>query len=341
MKLFRSLAFFVLIAPFLTVSACTPQPADCSREDIFCVGVVTAYDGIEDHGLNQAAWETLRNIETQARVARLDKIESIDTRDWQKNVIFFAENGYDVIVTVGTSLSETTVAVAVEYPHILFIGVDQRLEESYANLATIYFAEEQGGFLAGVLAAQVTESGRVGAICEASGIDAVWRYCEGFRQGVAYGKEEVRAYIVYREGGSRDKTFNDPEWGEQRVLSLIDDGVDIVTAFGGNTATGVFLAASENGILVIANEGDLYFRLPELQPVLVTSIIEDPSEELSRLVLMASRGEVSTGPHAGQISYAPFRISRFEVETAIKSNMEDALQGIRNGEIEIKIPEEK
>ncbi|MBN1453322.1 MAG: BMP family ABC transporter substrate-binding protein [Anaerolineales bacterium] len=325
----------------LLVSACVPQPADCSREDIFCVGLVTAYDGIEDHGLNQAAWETLQNIETQARVARLDKIESIDARDWQKNIIFFAENGYDAIVTVGVNLSEATVAVAAEYPHIQFIGVDQKLEESYANIATIYFAEEQSGFLAGVLATLVTESGRVGAVCETSGIDAVWRYCEGFRQGVTYGNEEVRAYMDYRDDGSRDKTFNDPEWGEQSVLSLIDDGVDIVTAFGGDTAIGAFLAASKNGILVIANEGDQYFRLPELRPVLVTSVIEDPRVELSRLVLMASRGEISTGPHAGQIGLAPFRAPQFESATEIKSKIEGVLQEIRNSEIKINLPERK
>ena len=335
------LSFLVLILSILVASACTPQPSDCSHTDVFCVGLVTAFDGIDDHGLNQAAWEALQNIEAQAQIARLDYIESIDTRDWQKNILFFADNGYDVIVTVGRNLSEATIEVASEYPHILFIGIDQELDEVYANTATIYFAEEQAGFLAGMLAAKITESGKVGAVCETSGIDAVWRYCEGFRAGVTYENEEVHVSVAYRENESSDNIFNDPEWGEQRALSQIESGVDVVTGLGGRTAEGALLAASEKRILVIGVEEDLYFRLPELQPMLVTSIIKDPGVELSQMVVLAQQGEMSTGPHAGQIDFAPFRASQFEAATEIQLEMENALQEIRNGDIEINLPAKK
>jgi basic membrane protein A len=337
----RLLANLVLIIFVLTVSACTQQPADCSREDTFCVGLVTAYDGVDDHSLNQVVWETLQNIETQAQIARLDNIESIDSRDWQKNIIFFADNGYDVIVTVGVNLSEITIETAAKYPQILFIGIDQRLDDSYANIATIHFAEEQGGFLAGVLASIISETGRVGTVCETSGIDAVWRFCEGFRMGVTYGNDDVLPYVVYREDGSQNKTFNDPAWGEERLLLFIESGVDIVTGFGGNTAEGAFLAASENGILIIGTEADLYFRLPDLQPFLVTSVIKDPGVELSQLVLGASQGEMSVGPHIGQMRLAPFRASQFKLATEIMLEMEEVLQEISNSEIEISLPEKK
>jgi basic membrane protein A len=337
----RLLANLILIIFVLIISACKPQPADCSREDVFCVGLVTAYDSVEDNGLNQAAWKTLQTIGTQAHIKRLDNIESVDLRDWEKNIVFFADNGYDVIVTVGSNLSATTIAVAAKYPGISFIGIDQELDEVHENIATITFAEDEAGFLAGILAAMVTTSGKVGAICETSGIDEVWQYCEGFRAGAVYEKEEIDVIVTYHENGNRDKTFNDPEWGQKKMLSQIDNGVDTMTAFGGNTAQGAFLAASENSVLVIGSEEDLYYRLPDLQAVLVTSIINDPDVELSSLVLRASQGETIFGTYAGRISYAPFRMPRFEAETEIKSNMEDALQKIRNGEIEINIPEKK
>jgi basic membrane protein A len=331
----------ILIITILAVTACVPQPEDCSREDAFCVGLVTALDGVEDHGLNQVTWETLQNIETQAQVARLDNIETVDARDWQKNITFFADNHYDVIVTVGTNIGETMVAVAAEYPGISFIGVDQEFDEVYKNIATISFPQDQAGFLAGLLAAMVSTSGRVGAVCETSGIDVVWQYCEGFRAGALYEKDDIDITVVYRDSGERDKTFNDPVWGQEQVLSLIETGVDTVTGFGGNTAQGAFLKASEEGILVIGSEEDLYYRLPDVQPWLVTSIIKDPGMELSTLVLLVSQGEPISGPRAGQISYAPFRTSQFETAMEIKINMDDALQGIRNGEIEIDLPEKE
>jgi basic membrane protein A len=334
-------ANLVLIILVLTVYACTPQPADCSREDVFCVGLVTAFDSVEDHGLNQATWETLQNIETQAQIARLDNIESIDTRDWHKNITFFANNHYDLTITVGTNISETMVAVAAEYPNISFIGVDQEFDEAYENIATISFPEDKAGFLAGMLAAMVSSSGKVGGICETSGIDIVWQYCEGFRAGAVYEMDDIDVTVVYRDSGDRDKFFNDPEWGQQEMLNLIEEGVDTMTGFGGNTAQGAFLTAGEKGILVIGSEEDLYYLLPDLQPLLVTSIIKDPGMELSSLVVLASQGESISGPHTGQISYTPFRLSQFETDMEIKSNIEDALQAIRNGEIEINLPEKK
>ena len=327
---------FTIVLLF-AVSACVPQPNNCAHEEVFCVGLVTAFDGIDDQGLNQAAWETLQDIRTQAGIARLDMIESVDTRDWQKNVSFFAENNYDVVVTVGRNLSEVTVAVAAKYSNSLFIGIDQQMDEEYANIATIYFTEEQAGFLAGRLAAMVTEADTVGAVCETSGIDSVWRYCEGFRIGARYENDDIRVLVMYREGGSRDDTFNDPEWGEERVTSFIDSGADVLTAYGGNTAQGAYLRALEKGILIIGAEEDLYSRLPDVQPVLITSIINDPSVALSYLVLRASQKEVLVGPFAGQITYTPFRGSGQELEKEI----EVVLQGIRNGEFDINLPEKK
>ena len=303
------------------------------------MGLVTAYEGVDDHSLNQTAWEALQNIETQAQFVRLDYIESIDKRDWQKNIIFFADNGYDVIVTVGANLNEVMIEVAIEYPHLLFIGIDQQLEETYENIGTIHFAEEQAGFLTGVLAAMITESDKVGAVCETSGIDAVWRYCEGFRAGTIYADDQVEAYVEYREGGSSDKIFNDPEWGEQQALRLIEDGVDILTGFGGNTTQGAFLAASKEGILVIGAEEDLYFRLPDVQPVLITSIIKDPSAELSYLVLMASQGEMPVGSHAGQITYTPLQNLQKQAPGEIEARFEKIYDAVLKGIIEVNLPE--
>jgi len=333
----RSLAVLVWVISIIAVSACAPQPTSCAHEDVFCVGLVTAYDGIDDHGLNQASWETLQNIETQAGIARLDMIESVDIRDWEKNIAFFTENNYDVVVTVGRNLSKTTIAVAAKYANTLFIGLDQQLEEEYANIASIYFAEEQAGFLAGRLAALVTEVNQVGAVCESSGIDSVWRYCEGFRLGAKYENNNIRVVVAYRDSGSQDDTFNDPEWGEEHAISLIDGGVDVLTGFGGNTAQGALLTATESGIPIIGAEKDLYYHLPEVQPVLITSVINDPSVTLSYLVLMASQGEFLPGPYAGQITYSPFRGPNQELAHEIEA----VLQDIRNNEIEIVLPERK
>ena len=333
----RPLASLILLLSAAVLSACAPQPLDCAQEDVFCVGLVTAYEDVDNHGLNQTVWEALQNVKAQAQITRLDYIESIDSRDWQKNIFFFADNGYDVIVTVGNNLGEATKAVAAEYPDVSFIGVDQELEETFTNVATIGFPEEQAGFLAGMLAGMVSQAGKVGAVCETSGIEVVWLYCEGFRAGALYEREDLEVIVRYRESGSRDKTFNDPEWGQQELLRLADRGVDTITAYGGNTAKGAFLAAIEQGLLVIGSEEDLYYRIPAVQPFLVTSIVPDPGATLSSLILLAAKGESISGPHAGEFRYAPLRLSQFSTDMEIKTDLENALRGIQNGEIEIEL----
>lgn len=325
----------------LVISACAPQPADCAREDVFCVGLVTAFDGVDDHGLNQSAWEALQSLKMQDKIARLDVIESVDMRDWQKNIMFFAEDGYDVIVTVGRELSEDTVVMSTRYAHSQFIGIDQQLEEEYPNLATIQFPTEQAGFLAGMLAAMVTKSEKVGAVCETSGIETVWLYCEGFRAGAKYENDDVKVTITYRDNGSFNTTFNDPDWGKQKAISQIESGVDVLSGFGGKTLEGALLAASEKGIPVIGVEEDVYYRLPDLQPVLVTSILNDPSVELSQIVSSVRQGKTSAGPHEGQVTFAPFRNSKFGVVAEFQAAMEKAIEGIRNGDITINLPEKK
>ena len=332
----RKSLIFLLVSIFV-VSACMPQPTDCAREDIFCVGLVTAYDGVDDHGLNQATWETLQNIQTQVGMARLDKIESIDTRDWLKNVSFFVENNYDVVVTVGRNLGDVTVAVASEYPATQFIGIDQQLDEEHTNIATIYFPTEQAGFLAGRLAAMATKADKVGAVCESSGIDSVWRYCEAFRIGAKYENEDIRVVVMYRDSGSITSMFDDPDWGKERASIQIEGSVDVLTGFGGNTAQGAFLEAAKKGIPIISAEDDLYFYLPEVQPVLITSIINDPSEVLAYLMVQNSQGEILAGPQAGQITYTSFR----GPDKQLENEAENVLQGLRNGEFDIDLPEKK
>lgn len=338
MNCIRLLAVLVLIISVLTVSACTPQPSDCSQDDVICVGLVTANNGIDDHGLNQAAWETLLYAQANTQFSRVDYIESIDARDWQKNIAFFADSGYDVIVTVGYNLSEATIAIAAEHPQIAFIGVDQHLDEGYPNIAAIIFVEEHAGFFAGALAAMITKSDKIGAVCETSGIPTVWRYCEGFRAGAQYVSEDIRIFVVYRESGSRDKIFNDPDWGRETALGLIDDEADAIFAFGGGTAEGALLAAAEHDTPIISVEDDLSFRLSDLlQPVILTSLIKNPDAQLSFLLLLATQGEMPTGTYTGQITYLPLQNMPQQTSTDVETRLEKIYEALINGEIEVDL----
>src|SRR6185436_7397057 len=154
--------------------------------------------------------------------------------------------GYDMIITSGIGLSDATLRSADLHPDSVFIGMNQSDEESVPNFISITFPEDQMGFLAGALAARLTRTSIVGAVCETSGIDAMWRYCEGFRAGVVYSDDTIAVLVVYRDDGSREKLFIDEEWGMETANDLIQDGADVLFAVGGETGVGALRAAADS-----------------------------------------------------------------------------------------------
>ena len=152
------------------------------------MGVVTEVGKIDDQALNQMTWEGVKKAELKLG-AYVQYIETVDSRDYEKNIATFANAGYDLIITVGYDQSKATLAAANKYPQVNFIGVDQLLGPDKSlpqNLTGLSFAEDQLGFLAGVLAAEMTRANKVGAVCGPDFLSPAWRYCEGFRAGVEY-----------------------------------------------------------------------------------------------------------------------------------------------------------
>jgi basic membrane protein A and related proteins len=255
--------FCILSILISGISACSPQP-DCHLEEVFCVGLVTDTNGLNDLGLNQNTWAGLEQSRMDGVIDQTAYIESVDPRDYEKNIAFFVEERYDVIVTSGAGLHSATLRSADLYPFDpaqgkpgpVFIGMNQSEEDPPPNFIPVTFPEDQMGFLAGVLAARLSGTRTVGAVCETSGIDAMWRYCEGFRAGVHYAGASVKAFVVYRDDGSRDKLFNDPEWGAEITRSLVQQEADVVFAAGGGTAIGALRTAGELNIRAVGVERD-------------------------------------------------------------------------------------
>src|SRR5581483_12337790 len=88
------------------------------------VGLVTDVGKIDDKSFNQSAWEGVQKAGSDLG-ADVKFIETTDPKDYGKNIDQFAQDNYDVIVTVGFALGEATVDAAKRYPNIKFIGVDQ------------------------------------------------------------------------------------------------------------------------------------------------------------------------------------------------------------------------
>jgi basic membrane protein A len=329
-------AILVFILAILMLGSCTRSP-DCFRKDVFCAALVTDTLGINDFGINRDTWAALEKSKADGVINQGAYIESVDTRDYEKNIAYFTQKGYDVIITAGTGLLDETLRAADLYPDSIFIGISQSYKESRRNLFPITFAEDQMGFFAGALAARLTKTRVVAAVCETSGIDAMWRYCEGFRAGVSYIDKEIKVLVEYRDDGSQEKLFIDEAWGSERAQYLMKRGADVIFATGGATGQGALRATAEAGIYAIGTERDQAAALGESGSNVVTSVYGSVGVEVQTMMRSIKDGNLD---HSlpGDFGYVALNDKFPE---GLKQQMDDLLSNLVNRDVQTNISLQK
>lgn len=186
-----------------------------------------------------------------------------------------AQEGRNPIISVGFAYSEATKVVAAENPNIQFAVVDGFAEGTGPNVTFLGFAEHEGSFLVGVVAALQSESCKIGFVGGVN-VPLIQKFQAGFEQGVkavSPDAEIVSGYIT--EAG--DLTgFNDAPKGQVLAQGLIDQGADVVYHAAGASGKGVFAAASESSVDAIGVDSDQYNQktVAEYQDVIITSMLK-------------------------------------------------------------------
>jgi basic membrane protein A len=344
-KLYVLVTALVLAA--MLMPACTPTAPDCTKPDVFCVGMVTDVGKIDDKSFNQSAWTGLQQTKTDGVADWVQYIETTDAKDYAKNIATFADAGYDVIVSVGFNLTEATYAAAVAYPDIYFIGVDQDQfawmfdddpSTDVTNLAGLIFPEDQSGFLAGALAAMMSETGKVGSVLGTDAVPPVWRYGEGFRAGAQYIDPAVEVYVVYHSDVGFDKTFTDPEWGASTAGTMIDNGADVIFGAGGKTGNGAVTGAAASGAYVIGVDDDQYYTLPEAASRMLTSAMKLITPGVADLIAKAKDAQnggaaFPAGNVTGDVGLAPYHDTEDIIPAEVKTRMDEITSMLKSGEL--------
>ena len=343
-----SILLTALLISSLLLPACAPARPDCKSPEIFCVGLVTDIGKINDRSFNQSAWKGLQQAEKELG-ALVQYIETADAKDYSKNINTFADENYDVIVTVGFILREATRAAAELHPDLKFIGVDQDQSEQpggiLENVAGLVFPEDQAGFLVGALAAMMSETHKVGAVCASDEIPPVWRLGEGYKAGAAYVDEmnstKTDVLVMYHSDVSFETTFIDPKWGETSANAMMKEGVDVLFGCGGVTGNGGIIAAARAGIYVIGVDSDQYLTLPEAAPRILSSAMKLITPGVFELLKSAREGNFPSGNYSGDVTYAPFHDLENEVPPKVKTTMEEINAGFLDDSIKTGVPPEK
>jgi basic membrane protein A len=331
-----SLTIVFLIITAILLGACQnapPTEADCTKPDVMCVGLVTGLGGVNDMSFSQSAWEGLLKAQHEKLVDWVRAIETVDAKDYSQNIAIFVDAGYDVIVTVGTILGEATTSAAKTFPGILFIGVDQNQDEVLPNLVGLVFQEDQAGFLAGALAAQLTKTNTIAAVLGSDATKSMVAFKEGYEAGAKYINPSVNIISTYYPN-SLETASTDPRWGAGTAAQAIQNGADVILGAGGRTGNGVLIeVASHPGLYCIGVDADQWGLVPEAHPCLISSTIKLVSSGVFDLVKLAKDGSLPAGNFYGASGLAPYHDFDSTIPQGVKDKINQVISGLNGGSI--------
>lgn len=328
----RIIYIYIFLLILIGCSTETKAP-DCKEHERLCIGLVTDVGSINDKSFNQSTWEGV-SLAVSKFNAHANYIETRDAKDYMTNIELFASKGYDIIITVGFGLGESTLEAARKYPDIYFIGVDQFQSSPITNVAGLIFHEDRAGFLAGSLAAKLSKSNIIAAVLGSDLVPPVVAFKKGFESGARFINPDIHVISTFHPGGL-DSAFTDPEWGAATAKQAIDQGADVIFAAGGTTGNGGLIeTASHEDKYCIGVDTDQWLTVPECRPCLVSCAIKHISSGIYDLISLAHDNKFPSGNFYGKVGLSPFHDFDNKISGDIKKQLKEIDAGLRNNTIE-------
>lgn len=333
--LVRVTALAVVLALAVLAAGCGGGDEGEGAEGIR-VGLVTDIGGLDDKSFNMLANQGLERARDELGV-EIRVLQSQSDADYVPNLTTLAEEGYDLIISVGFLMGEVTEQVAKEFPDVNFAIVDYAYESPPSNLQGLVFKEQETGYLSGYLAGLMTTSGlertNPEAVVSTVGgqkIPPVDRFIAGFQAGAKAANPEVETLNAY----SQD--FVDQAKCKEVALDQISKGSDIVFQVAGGCGLGALDAANERGVWGIGVDADQ----SHLGEHILTSAMKRVDQAVFATIEAVVNGEF-TGGGVTVFGLAEDGVGLGEISPVVPQEMRDQVDEVRQQIIdgEIEIPE--
>jgi basic membrane protein A len=177
--------------------------------------------------------------------------------DYEPNLQLLVDRGVELTVAVGFMMEPSTRAVAGKNAKARFLLIDSPVLDNKGrptqlpNVRAVVFREQEGSFLAGALAGELTRTGKVGFVGGMQ-LPLIKKFEAGFRAGLKTVNPAAAAQVMVAYTG----TFDDERKGVEVGQDLYARGCDIVFHAAGLDGLGVIKAAQRAGKLVIGVDSD-------------------------------------------------------------------------------------
>ena len=261
---------------------------------------------------------------------------------WEDMMVDIIEDGYEYIVA-SSMYTDIMLPLAEEYPDVKFITFDQKMDESEIpeNMAVIFYAQNEGSYLVGQVAAAMTESGVV-AVNVGRDNPVIEDFVTGYIQGVKDYDPNVK--VIKATVGS----FNDPAKMKELTLAQVRDiNADVFYQVAAGSGAGLIEAAYESGAWAIgvdADQHEVYKNSPnpEFADAIITSMLKRVGESFVSFFGKVEAGDdvwqtvTNLGVKDNAIGYVVNDLFNESVPDDAKARIADAEQKINSGEIKVQ-----
>ena len=206
----------------------------------FSVAMVTDVGGVDDKSFNQSAWEGLQAFGKDNNLKKgdggFDYLQSKSDADYNTNLNKLVRRDFDLVFGIGYKLQASVEEISKQKQDKKFAIIDSVVEQP--NVASVLFKEQEGSYLAGVTAALMTKTKKIGFVGGMES-DVIERFEAGFVDGVKAVDPTIKVDVQYT--GAFDKA----ELGKTTANRMYSSGVDIIFHAAGGTGNGVFAEAKE------------------------------------------------------------------------------------------------
>lgn len=300
------------------------------------VAVIYSVRGKGDKSRNDFAYEGLMRAKKDFGIEFKEIIQKVSILDAEDQIKFLAKSGkYDLIIGIPHETQMAIRNMAREYPEQKFAVAYERLDSKIPNVATILFREEEGGFLAGALAAMMNKTYSVGFIGSTE-TENVKKYETGFKQGAKYINKNIVTVSSYIDG---ENPYFDIPLGKKKAEEMIKKyktGVIFHDASG--SGIGVLNAAQENKIFAVSSEQNEDKLAPG---TVLTSVMTDLSTPVYTIVKSVVNGnfqgkEYYFGLSENAIKTTDFTYTKNTIGKEKLQKLEEIKEMIRSGKIKVR-----
>ncbi|HFE66173.1 MAG TPA: BMP family ABC transporter substrate-binding protein [Chloroflexi bacterium] len=247
-----------------------------------------------DLAWSQAIYDALVSIQEQAGgedVVEIAFTENMfNVTDAAAAIRDYAADGYDLVIAHGTQYGTSLFEIAPDFPETSFAwgtATDTGKDDGLDNIFAYEARAEQGGYVGGVLAAAMSESGVIGVVGPVEAGDAKL-YIDGFVAGAEAANPDVTVNVSYT--GS----FGDTALAAEAANTHIQAGADILTG-SAQQVVGAIGVANEQGIPWIGTQSDQSSLAPD---IVVASQLYDWTAPLIDMIQKHQAGELGGTAYA-------------------------------------------